>query len=290
MGKGIIDRVADSLWGSKSSGITVRELTDRDEIREILDRERAYAATVVVYLEPKYSHNTRCYLAEGESEALCLQVLGTYGSAIFTMGDTKGVAAILRSRPCPRSTYMSFQPSHLGLLRSQYFLYRRQSLARMYVTTETFTTIDGAAVPLSDDQFQEVNALYSVDGTGWVSRQSIAEGVYYGVWDGRKLVSVAGTQSISRVYGVGVVANVFTHPDYRGQGYATACTGAVTAKLMESCDYVVLNVDPTNTPAVRAYTKLGYREEARLEEAWGFRHGLSWLGGISVFLDRLLKG
>ena len=57
-----------------------------------------------------------------------------------------------------------------------------------------------------------------------------------------------------------------THADYRGRGYATAVTGAVTAELLRFCDQVVLNVRSDNPPALQAYRKLGYREHVRFEE------------------------
>jgi predicted GNAT family acetyltransferase len=86
------------------------------------------------------------------------------------------------------------------------------------------------------------------------------------VSDGR-LVAVAGTHVVSRQEHVAVVGNVFTHPAYRGRGYATAATSAVTEALLEHCDHVVLTVDPNNAPAVAAYARLGYREVCQLVEA-----------------------
>ncbi len=57
-----------------------------------------------------------------------------------------------------------------------------------------------------------------------------------------------------------------THVDFRGRGYATAVTGAVTAELLRFCDEVVLNVRADNPPALQAYRRLGYREHVRFEE------------------------
>jgi predicted GNAT family acetyltransferase len=50
-----------------------------------------------------------------------------------------------------------------------------------------------------------------------------------------------------------------THADFRGRGYATAVTGAVTAELLRFCDQVVLNVRADNPPALAAYRRLGYQ-------------------------------
>jgi ribosomal protein S18 acetylase RimI-like enzyme len=69
------------------------------------------------------------------------------------------------------------------------------------------------------------------------------------------------------------LGNVMTHPDFRGRGYATAVTGAVTADLLRFCDQVVLNVRSDNPPALQAYAKLGYREHVRFEERLIHRQG-----------------
>ena len=71
-----------------------------------------------------------------------------------------------------------------------------------------------------------------------------------------------------------------THADYRGRGYATAVTGAVTAELLRVCDQVVLNVRADNPPALQAYRKLGYREHVRFEERLVHRRRMAaaWSG------------
>jgi len=73
-----------------------------------------------------------------------------------------------------------------------------------------------------------------------------------------------------------VVGNVLTHVDYRGRGYATAVTGAVTAELLRSCDQVALNVRSDNPPALAAYRRLGYAEHVRFDERLVHRLGSPW--------------
>jgi ribosomal protein S18 acetylase RimI-like enzyme len=68
---------------------------------------------------------------------------------------------------------------------------------------------------------------------------------------------------------------VMTHADFRGRGYATAVTGAVTSDLLRFCDQVVLNVRSDNPPALQAYRTLGYQEHVRFEERLIHRNGAS---------------
>jgi predicted GNAT family acetyltransferase len=73
-----------------------------------------------------------------------------------------------------------------------------------------------------------------------------------------------------------VVGNVLTHVDYRGRGFATAVTGAVTAELLRHSDQVVLNVRADNPPAINAYRRLGFAEHVRFEERLIHRLGSPW--------------
>ena len=100
--------------------------------------------------------------------------------------------------------------------------------------------------------------------------------MYYGVRVGGKLIAAAGTHVVSSQARMAVVGNVLTHVDYRGRGYATAVTGAVTAELLRSCDQVALNVRSDNPPALAAYRRLGYAEHVRFEERLAHRLGSPW--------------
>ena len=69
------------------------------------------------------------------------------------------------------------------------------------------------------------------------------------------LVAVAGTHLVSDTYGVAAIGNVFTHPDYRGRGYATLATGAVTD--FGASEIKVSGVAPSSaaTPIARRNTR-----------------------------------
>ena len=133
-----------------------------------------------------------------------------------------------------------------------------------------------------------MNRLYQLGFAAWLPSTAIAEGVYYGIRVGGRLVAAAGTHVISETARLAVVGNVFTHEEYRGRGYATAVTGAVTAELLRSCDQVVLNVRSDNPPALQAYARLGYREHVRFEERLIHRVGPTW-PGLTGSIRRLLS-
>jgi ribosomal protein S18 acetylase RimI-like enzyme len=157
-------------------------------------------------------------------------------------------------------------------------------MSRMLVDRESFTMVPGDARRLTGYDVRQINRLYRIDGTpAFYTAQNIDDAVYYGVLDGERLVSVAGTHVVSGDEGLAVVGNVFTHPRYRGFGFGTLVTGAVTRDLLEGpVRDVVLSVDPRNRPAVRAYEKLGFREVGKLIEGAATRRDL----GLMTWLRR----
>jgi RimJ/RimL family protein N-acetyltransferase len=73
---------------------------------------------------------------------------------------------------------------------------------------------------------------------------------------------------------VGIIGNVFTHPDFRSRGLATQVTGAVAAHLLQHCGLIVLNVDPANYSARHVYEQLGFHEAGSLIEAMSTRRAV----------------
>jgi predicted GNAT family acetyltransferase len=133
-------------------------------------------------------------------------------------------------------------------------------MRRMAVTRATFRPVDGEVRRLNGRDVGRLNALYASEGgPSFYRADTIDRAVYFGVFDGQRLAAVAGSHIVAPNSSIAVVGNVFTAADYRGCGLATRTTSAVTEALFErGCGDVVLTVDPKNSPAVRAYQRLGY--------------------------------
>jgi ribosomal protein S18 acetylase RimI-like enzyme len=267
--------------GATSHEYVVTELTDPEEIRGQLRSRIEYTAYAMGQLEPDLFARTQWFRAVGETgTGLVLHSRGGLGDATFLLGEPGCVAAILSIYPGRPNTYATCQPPHLEALKGVYRLANQQPMMRMGVRPRNFIpAADVGTVRLTGLDIRKINMLYSTDGTSaYYVPEHIDSGVYRGlVVDGR-LVAVAGTHVVSRQERIAVVGNVFTHPAYRGRGFATAVTSAVTESLFEFCDNVVLTVDPMNRPAVAAYDKLGYREVCRLVEASAVRKDPTGLG------------
>jgi RimJ/RimL family protein N-acetyltransferase len=258
----------------------VERLSDPAAIRRILEPSPAYAAYALAQLEPSLFEHSEWWLAKGATgQALLLHARTSLGNSLFAMGDTTALEAVVAVHPGPRLTYITCQPEHVTMLQRHYLFVHAQRMVRMSLTAADFSPVGGAIRRMVGRDIRAINRLYASDGMpSYYADHHIDEGLYYGAFEGNRLVSIAGTHVISPSQGIAVVGNVFTHPRHRGKGYATVVTSAVTADLLQRCRQVVLTVDPENTPAVRAYRRLGYQEECLLVEGTANRRDLVGIG------------
>jgi len=264
--------------GRRTRGLAIRSVTDRGQLRAFLETDRLFAAYAICDLEDREFAKTRWGGAfEGERlVALALEYSGITPQPLFVMGRADGIEAILHDVIRPRAAYVAALPDALPAVEASYRLEPGPQMVRMWVDRSRFRPYPADVRRLLPSDIGELNRLYQLGFASWLPSSSIADGVYFGVRLGGRLVAAAGTHVISREARLAVVGNVLTHVDYRGRGYATAVTGAVTAELLRTSDQVVLNVRSDNPPALQAYRRLGYAEHARFEERLAHRLGSPW--------------
>jgi RimJ/RimL family protein N-acetyltransferase len=211
-----------------------------------------------------------------EIVATALEYSGMTPQPMFVMGRDDGIEAILHDVVRPRAAYVAALTDSLPAVQTHYRVDPGPPMVRMFVDKVRFRPYPADVRRLLPIEIGELNRLYQLGFASWLPSSSIAEGVYYGIRVGGRLVAAAGTHVISPQARLAVVGNVLTHIDYRGRGYATAVTGAVTAELLRTCDQVALNVRSDNPPALQAYRRLGYAEHVRFEERLVHRLGSPW--------------
>jgi RimJ/RimL family protein N-acetyltransferase len=266
------------VTGRRTRSLAVRAIQDRAVLREFLEDDRLLAAYALCDLEDREFARTRWGGAfDGDRlVAIALEYSGLTPQPLFVMGKPDGVEAILRDIVRPRAAYVATLPETVPAVESLYRLDPGPPMVRMWVDRSRFRPFPAEVRRLLPVDIGDLNRLYQLGFASWLPSSAIADGVYYGMRVGGRLVAAAGTHVISRQARLAVVGNVLTHVDYRGRGYATAVTGAVTADLLRSCDQVVLNVRSDNPPALQAYRRLGYAEHVRFEERLAHRLGSPW--------------
>ena len=271
--------------------VVAEATTDREIIKTFLDRDRLYAAYALADLEDPVASRARWGIArvDGEVVSLVLEYGGPSPQPLFVAGRDEGIEAILRDVIKPSIAYVACLPASVAAVERRYRLEPGPQMVRMWLDAGRFRpTFDPGVEPLGAADAGELNRLYRLGFGSWLPPQAIADGVYFGIRVNGRLVAAAGTHVIGRRARIAVVGNVLTQPEFRGRGYAQATTAAVTARLLEFCDHVVLNVRSDNPPALNAYRRIGYAEHVRFEERLGHRIGSLW-ADVAAALRRFAR-
>jgi ribosomal protein S18 acetylase RimI-like enzyme len=249
-------------------GYDIQRLTDKAPLREFLNRDRALTAYALGDLDEAFWPQSLFYgaLKDGRLDSVVLFYRGFDPVVLAMFGEPDGARAILADVVLPDEIYYVVPEELGGPLSERYMCPDRHTEWRMVLDARAFNapTLD-AVRPIGPEQADLLAALYrraAAPGEEIVafSPWQIAHGVFYGMWAEGALVATAGTHVWSQAEGVAAIGNVFTQPEYRGRGYATACTGAVMRDaLAAGLDTVILNVRENNASAIRVYEKLGLR-------------------------------
>jgi ribosomal protein S18 acetylase RimI-like enzyme len=263
--------------GRRSAAIA-RQTTDRQLLHAFLGQDRLYAAYAICDLEEREFGRTRWGAAFDGDElvAVGMEYTGPTPQPLFVMGRPDGISAVLRDVIRPRAAYIAARTMMLPAVEAHYRVDPGPQMVRMWVDRSHFRPYPATVQRLLPVEIGELNRLYQLGFASWLPSGAIADGVYFGMRVNGQLVAAAGTHVVSPTARLAVVGNVLTHLDYRGRGFATAVTGAVTAELLRTCDQIVLNVRADNPPAINAYRRLGFIEHARFEERLIHRLGSPW--------------
>ncbi len=262
----------------RRAATVARPTTDRALLHEFLARDRLYSAYAICDLEEREFGRTRWGAAfDGDTlVAVGLEYTGPTPQPLFVLGRTDGIEAVLRDVIKPRAAYIAARSAMIPAVEAHYRVDPGPQMVRMWVDRTRFRPYPATVQRLLPVEIGELNKLYQLGFAAWLPSSSVADGVYYGMRVNGQLVAAAGTHVVSHAARLAVVGNVLTHIEYRGRGFATAVTGAVTAELLRTCEQVVLNVRADNPPAINAYRRLGFAEHARFEERLIHRLGSPW--------------
>jgi ribosomal protein S18 acetylase RimI-like enzyme len=222
--------------------------------------DRLWCGYAIADLDPPFrAYSTVAVARRGSDVAACLTLRHPAFVAVVPHGPYDGLVALFAHTDLPPAALLFARTEHLPAVR-RHFDYAPTTMLRMAVNAGSFRPIDGVAERLGPNDLADLLDLYSgYDGNAFHPDQ-LALGVFYGIRDGARLLAAGGTHVASARSRIAAVGNIFTHPEARGHGLAAAVTSAVVADLLAgSCQDAILNVAVANEPAIRVYTRLGFR-------------------------------
>lgn len=233
-------------------------MSDRKEVRRILESDRIWCAYALADLDPAYAQDCEWHVAD---EALVLLYRGLEPPALFAHGDPEEVSELLGAIPGGQVQF-GLMGTHRSLLGDRLHPFNEEKMWRMALKEDRFPGVGEESVRLGPDDLEEVVALYSdhPDRPDVFGPQQLERGVFYGRrLDEEGLVAVAGTHVISESMDVAAVGNVFTHPNHRSRGHGKTVSAAVVQELIDrGFGTIVLNVAMSNQPALSVYESLGF--------------------------------
>ena len=116
---------------------------------------------------------------------------------------------------------------------------------------------------LSTADTEEIAALMRHGDPEWwgeITSKQIAERMNERLWLGIKvdgeMISIGG--ATVDVWGSNI-NTVVTHEKHRNKGYATSIVSALVEQILRKSNLALIHVESNNPPAIRAYTKVGFK-------------------------------
>jgi ribosomal protein S18 acetylase RimI-like enzyme len=235
-------------------------LNDKARIRRLLNQDREWSLYALADLDDgPFEHCD--WFGCGDGLALVFHALKI--RPIFVIGDAAATRELLAGLP-ETSGYLNLKPHQLDAAGGFYEFRQRHDMRRMMLAD--FRPRVGTTEQLTREDCGAIESLYaSGDGGGIAFAPfQMDNGFFRGIRRGGELVAAAGAQVVSRQEGVAAIGNIFTHPEFRGQGLAQTVTSAVVAALRAAgVETIGLNVGDGNTAAVKAYERVGFRTRFR---------------------------
>ncbi len=275
----------------------IRDDAPDDEIARWLEEDRLWSSYALCDLDPPHRAAARYYLASDAVDAPWpagrrgwrLAFMPDPFSNVLVGGHPDAARAALAAAqllppdtvfmvPCAYPLGQDSDPTapgpYLAALRERYRAQSPHLMLRMALPPAASPPVarpldQGARLSLlQPSDAAELDALYDAEPYRAFTPAMLHNGVYYGVRQGGRLVAAAGTHIVSPRWSLAMIGNVYTAPLHRGRGYAQVTTAAVAHHLraLRGCRDVALNVVAANTPAVRAYQRVGFRAYTRFWE------------------------
>jgi ribosomal protein S18 acetylase RimI-like enzyme len=251
------------------------QIYDRQLIRSRLERERPWTAYALADLEPGYFENT-AWFCDADGLALTLLYRGFSIPILFCIEGSGCLESVLNGidRALGAITlHIVVKSETVPLIRSRYRIEDERPMLRMMLNAQHYRPAPIEHVTrLGPGHLNAVQNLYREDPPEFFLERMLAEGIYFGIFEGSDLVAIAGTHIVSPRYGVGGLGNIYTRPDRRRRGHCGLVASAVSQELLNAgISTIVLNVREENSAAIRVYDRLGYRDHCRYYEMIAYR-------------------
>lgn len=261
--------------------MSIEVLTDREELRRFLTRDRVGNAYLLGDLDPAYLPYCTWFGSreDGELVALLLLYQGLRLPVVLLASSAAPADQAATYRSARLRTLLSGLASRLpprlwihaweehGPIAEEFFLKTTfKRMIRMGLEREAYerpacsSQLERRVRRLEHKDTASIVEIYQHFPDNFFEPYLLETGLYFGIErkDQRGLAGIAGIHVHSESYDIAAIGNLVVHPDCRRQGIATAMTSRLLDELFKTVSLVTLNVEEGNVSAIGTYKKFGF--------------------------------
>jgi ribosomal protein S18 acetylase RimI-like enzyme len=212
-----------------------------------------------------YRDKTKIWMALDDARKVAGLLLVHGGTIVQFRGSREAVNALLSYAPVVEDVEVQAPLDCEDLVMGKYgSKYKVHMVLMSMERGEEQTQITTAPERLRVEDAEEVAALMrEADPVWWGgvtterAANSLKEAYWVGIRHDGKVVSVGSARLTELgICNIGVIA---TREEYRNRGYATSVVSALVGEILKNARTATIHVLADNAPAVRAYTKAGFK-------------------------------
>jgi predicted GNAT family acetyltransferase len=254
------------------------QLSDKAQIRAILETERPWAVYALGDLDPGFFENSSWFgLVTGRPAVALLYTAFPIPLLIFVGGaqEFRPILDEMTSDLCRfQEIYAVVKPDALALLQERYRVQQKREMYRMILDPARYVERPiNRAARLGRGDIDALRRLFldgeaSGEAPEWFTPEMLDQRTYFGIFEQGELIAAGGTHVLSANDGVAGLGNIYTRRDRRGRGLGAEITRAIVNRLLTiRIRMIALNVRSNNDVAVRLYERLGFRQYCSFYEA-----------------------
>ena len=246
---------------------SLEEGVDREACIRLLARDPIHHLMLLGDLYPPLISVSEIYVATDEGQIVGVGSLfrGFSTPSVIITEDNPTVQIALLTRMSRRleSEWITLSTCTSSSVFCQFGNRIYSHIELQMLLHETIPTPVKPARLIQRGEFDLLNQFYNEHRVEAWTPLMFEMGPFYGVWRDGQLIAAAGIHFVTPF--IAQIGNVFSHPKFRGRGYATAATAGVTNHLRRmGIQFISLFVVAENASAIRMYERLGFVKEQEL--------------------------
>ena len=249
----------------------IREINDREKIRQFLLEDPYQHLYELGNMHEKLFNRSKwfCALESGKISAAAMlhTEAGEKENIIFLL-ENKNTAAAAKllagiKNSLPDNFYAHISKDTALLLSPGYeislpVIYNKMKISGDMLLDRSIKYQD-FTFRVNANDFEAINEfIRSINPSAFFVPAMLMTGKYFIIRKDSAIIAMAGVHFYSQETGIATIGNVATAEAYRGKGYGGSVTASLVRDLWKEVKYIGLNVRADNTPAIKAYEKMGF--------------------------------